>query len=323
MTPSEGITPQEAASMLPDAPTATIEALPRHVEAEAAPLEKVSSAGENAPVSALDRIRNMDVLRGFALLGILLMNILTWGLPEAASNNPKAAGGYHGINLVFWAVQMIFWDGKMRAIFSMMFGAGAYLLITRGEKRGGAAAAGIADIYYRRNMWMMLFGMIHGYLIWFGDILFPYGFIALILYPMRKLSPKALLWIAGIQIALLAVAMTGQGFGSKSNRAEAMKIYAEKQAGKKLTEEQEDKLKGWQKNEKSWTPPQEDLDKFYKDYKTNYFTQMKQRGGEVFRFHSFPIYFPFLWDMMAFMLIGIAFVKMGVLQGDRSYKFYA
>ncbi len=309
--------------MLPGAPTATIDTPVRHVEADAAPLENVASANENAPVSALDRIRNMDVLRGFALLGILLMNILSWGLPESASNNPKAAGGDQGINLIFWAVQMIFWDGKMRAIFSMMFGAGAYLLITRGEKRGGEAATGIADIFYRRNMWMMLFGMIHGYLIWFGDILFPYGFLALLLYPMRKMSSKALLITAGVQIALLGLAMGGQGFGSRSNREEAMKLYADQKAGTKLTEEQENKLKGWQKNEKSWTPPKEDVDKFYKDYTTNYGTQMKQRGGEVFRFHSLPIYFPFLWDMLSFMLIGIAFVKMGVLQGDRSYKFYA
>src|SRR5882757_4981691 len=70
MTPSEGITPQDAASMLPDSPTQTLEIPARHVEAEAAPLEKVSSASENAPVSAIDRIRNMDVLRGAALLGI-------------------------------------------------------------------------------------------------------------------------------------------------------------------------------------------------------------------------------------------------------------
>lgn len=323
MTPSHGITSQEAAGMLPDVMPETEEMHATHLEAEAAPIEKVASAGQNAPVSAEDRIRNMDVLRGFALLGILLMNILTWGLPEAASSNPKAAGGATGINLAFWAVQMVFWDGKMRAMFSMMFGAGAFLLISRAEKRGPEAAAGIADIYYRRNLWLMLFGMIHGYLIWFGDILFPYGFIALVLYPFRKLSPKPLLWIAGIQIAMLAVAMTGQGFSAKSTRQDAMKIYADKQAGKTLTEEQENKLKGWQKQEKNWTPPKEEIDKYYTAYRTNYVTQMSKRAGEVFQFHSFPIYFPFLWDMMAFMFIGMAFLKMGVLSGDRSFKFYA
>ncbi len=336
MNPSEGLTPQQAAGILPDeSPTLTgipprpdrtaeaeSDALVEAPAAAAAELDKVVSSG-NAPVSAEDRIRNMDVLRGFALLGILLMNILSWGLPEVASNNPKAAGGYTGINLVLWAVQMIFWDGKMRAIFSMMFGAGAYLLITRGEKRGGESALGIADIFYRRNLWMLLFGMIHGYLIWFGDILFPYAFLALILYPLRKLSPKALLWIAAMQIALLGFAMGGQGFGSRSSRDEAMKIYADQKAGRKITEEQQDKLKGWQKSEKNWMPPKEENDKYYKDYTTNYGTQMKRRAKEVFQFHAMPIYFPFLWDMLAFMLMGIAFVKMGVLQGDRSYKFYA
>jgi len=69
------------------------------------------------------RIVSLDVLRGFALLGILLLNIVSFGLPFAAYLNPTVAGGATGANLTVWYLATIFWDGKMRAIFSMLFAA--------------------------------------------------------------------------------------------------------------------------------------------------------------------------------------------------------
>jgi uncharacterized protein len=74
------------------------------------------------------------VLRGFALLGILLMNIASFGLPEAAYFNPRVAGGHTGANLWAWIAQYVLFDGRMRGIFSLVFGAGAYIFITRAEQ---------------------------------------------------------------------------------------------------------------------------------------------------------------------------------------------
>jgi uncharacterized protein len=82
------------------------------------------------------------------------------------------------MNLLAWASRFILFDGKMRAVFSMLFGAGVILLTSRLEKRGEAARA--ADIFTRRNMWLTLFGVLHGYFLWFGDILYFYGITALL-----------------------------------------------------------------------------------------------------------------------------------------------
>lgn len=98
----------------------------------------------------------IDVLRGFALLGILLMNILSFSMPGVAEANPNVMGGTAGANWWAWFLQIVVFDGKMRAIFSMLFGAGLVLLTSR-------ESADTADIYYRRNLWLMLFGMIHAY----------------------------------------------------------------------------------------------------------------------------------------------------------------
>lgn len=121
------------------------------------------------PVAAEERIEALDVVRGFALLGILLMNICSFGMPMAAESNPHTWGGADGANYVFWWVQYVFWSGKMRALFSLCFGAGVIYLTSRAEAKGATAG----DIYYRRTFWLMLFGIIHAHLIWYGDILYP------------------------------------------------------------------------------------------------------------------------------------------------------
>src|SRR5262249_55909111 len=104
-----------------------------------------------APVAADERISSLDVLRGAALLGIALMNIVFSGLQWAAYWNPKASGGATGINLAAFFAQYIFWDGKMRGIFSIMFGAGSYYLVSRAISRGAGVQA--VEVYYRRTLW--------------------------------------------------------------------------------------------------------------------------------------------------------------------------
>jgi uncharacterized protein len=126
-----------------------------------------------APAREEERISALDSIRGFGLLGILLLNICAFGLPVAAYANPLPAGGSTGLNLWTWCFISVAADGKMRAIFSMAFGASVYLLIERLTRKGAAIDA--ADIHYRRMLWLLLFGMIHGYCIWLGDILFAYA----------------------------------------------------------------------------------------------------------------------------------------------------
>src|SRR6059058_6333309 len=102
-----------------------------------------------APINAAERISSIDVLRGAALLGIALMNIVFSGLPLAADFNPKVSGGATGPNLAAFFVQYVLFDGKFRGIFSIMFGASSYYLVTRAVNRGAGIAA--VEVYYRRT----------------------------------------------------------------------------------------------------------------------------------------------------------------------------
>ena len=104
--------------------------------------------------AAGERHVSIDAVRGFAVLGILLMNIVGMGLPSFSYIDPTYAGGSTGADLWTWAVNNVLTDGKMRALFTMLFGASAVLIAQRAE--GGSP--GPAQTHYRRMFWLFVFG---------------------------------------------------------------------------------------------------------------------------------------------------------------------
>ena len=92
------------------------------------------------PVEVADRIESLDVLRGFAVLGILVMNIQSFAMPGAAYLNPTAYGDLNGINFFTWLVSYLLVDQKFMSIFSLLFGAGICLFADRAEARSGRSA---------------------------------------------------------------------------------------------------------------------------------------------------------------------------------------
>ena len=276
-----------------------------------------------APTRQDERIAAIDTVRGFALLGILLLNILSFGLPPSAEFNPTAAGGVTGWNLKTWfAVGMLF-DGKLRAIFSMMFGASVYILVGRLGRKGAGADA--ADIHYRRMLWMMVFGLIHGYLLWDGDILYYYAIAGLFLYPLRKLSPRVLLSAAAVMLLAMGAQSVYDYFHFRHAHQQFLQIQADEQAGKKLTDDQEKTKKEWNDEINDWQPPQSERDRDYQAHHSTWVAAFKLRAEHLHPGHTGLLYTPAgpWWDVLAMMLIGIALVKMDVLTGQRSFAFYA
>jgi uncharacterized protein len=144
---------------------------------------------------------SIDAVRGFAVLGILLMNIVGMGLPSFSYIDPTYAGGSHGADLWTWAINNVLTDGKMRGLFTILFGASTMLIAQRAE----GSPPGPLQTHYRRMFWLFVFGMVHAYLFWWGDILVCYAIAGLFLFPFRKLDPKWLIAIgAAILIALLS-----------------------------------------------------------------------------------------------------------------------
>ena len=149
------------------------------------------------PAAAADRYVSIDAVRGFAVLGILLMNIVGMGLPSFAYLDPTYAGGATGADFWTWAINNVLTDGKMRALFTMLFGASTVLIAGRAE--GGPL--GPAQTHYRRMLWLFVFGMLHAYFLWWGDILVTYALAGLVIFPFRKLSPRVLIAIGVVVLA--------------------------------------------------------------------------------------------------------------------------
>ena len=106
----------------------------------------------NSPIEATDRIESLDVLRGFAVLGILVMNIQAFAMPGAAYFNPTAYGDLNGLNFFTWLASYLLVDQKFMSIFSLLFGAGICLFADRAEARSGRSAG----LHYRRMFYLLV-----------------------------------------------------------------------------------------------------------------------------------------------------------------------
>jgi uncharacterized protein len=155
-------------------------------------------------VTESERIASIDVLRGFALLGILIMNIQSFAMIDAAYFNPTAYGNLEGANYAVWLLSHVLADQKFMTIFSMLFGAGIVLMTGRREQTGQRAAAA----HYRRMGVLALFGLLHAYLLWHGDILFSYALCGMVAYLFRKLRPTYLLLWGGVCLLIPSI-LTG------------------------------------------------------------------------------------------------------------------
>jgi len=269
------------------------------------------------PVQQADRITSVDALRGFSLLGILLLNIASFGLPFAAYMNPTVYGGHTGADLNVWVLAMTLFDGKFRCIFSMLFGAGAVILLERAERRGAGIEA--ADVYYRRTMWLIVFGLLHAHLIWAGDILYGYGVVGLLLFPLRRLSAKALIITGAVLILLHSLQGLGAGYGIGELREKA--LAAEKAANP--TEEQQKALQEWKQLGEMFEPKKEAVEKEIQVHRGGWLVNLPQRSGEAVMF-EFTMFFQFLFlDVLAMLVMGMGLAKAGVFDASRPYQFYA
>ena len=149
-----------------------------------------------SPVQLNERVDILDVLRGFAILGILLDNIMGfsgWGFMTMAQREALPtwpADGLLGI------CELVFVNGKFYTLFSFLFGIGFSIILLRNEQRG----INPLKIFYRRLFILLLIGAGHLLLLWEGDILLLYALLGLLLPLFRKYSDKTLLILAGLLI---------------------------------------------------------------------------------------------------------------------------
>lgn len=267
-----------------------------------------------------DRFVAMDVTRGFAALGILAINLLSFGLPEVARLNPEVSGGFEGLNKALWWVGFLFFDGKMSTIFSMLFGAGLVLQAGRNERIGLSPVRR----FYRRMAVLLGIGLLHAYLIWDGDILVIYALCGMIVYPFRRLRPRllfpiALLWmlpavvfaIALVVALVLAKDLAGSAASPDENHQPLST------AGLELAEL-------WEYFQQKIRPTPEDVRKeLFTSRTEGYLDHLIRKAPDVFGGQTLAFAAFFAWVVGGWMLVGMALIKLGILSGHHSARIYA
>lgn len=266
------------------------------------------------PTSDSQRIASLDVLRGVALLGILLLNILGFGMVSSAYFNPIAGeAGSAMANLGTWASVDVLFEGAMRGLFSILFGAGVALFTD-------AARGKTAALHYKRNAWLLVFGLFDAFvLLWIGDILIVYALAGFLLYPVRNASPRALLATAGVMLVILSLLYMVMHIGLSHTFGAAMELERNPDASAEVR----DLAEAWQEFESGMRQSEEDIAAELAERRGSYFSAAAWTTQQMIGTLTFVVPGILLWDALLMMLIGMALFKLGVLDASRSTAFYA
>jgi uncharacterized protein len=278
-----------------------------------------------APIAESERLLAVDALRGFALLGILMVNIWTFAYPFAAMMNPAHpaltpyAGEFGPLERILWLVQHLFFDMKMMAIFSMLFGAGLVLMVDRAHER----AAGLRSVYYRRVLWLLAIGLLHAYFLWYGDILVLYAICGLILYPLRSWRPFTLIAVSiPVLIVPIIMFLISAAFfwylRDMAGQAEASIA-----SGGTPSAQQQDMLEAWQEIRAGFDPTPAQVAEQVAAFRGSPGEVIWNNAILSLSMHLQMIPMWGLWRAGGLMLIGMALMKLGILSGQRTSRFYA
>ncbi|EOZ96989.1 protein of unknown function DUF418 [Indibacter alkaliphilus LW1] len=264
---------------------------------------------EQAPKPAVftERIEIIDIIRGVALLGILILNIPYFSMEEYFSE----PWSQDTSNPNFWvhAVNVILFEGKMRALFSMVFGAGIVLFTTNKEKSGRSATW----LFYKRMIWLTLFGLAHAHLIlWIGDILYFYGLIGMLAFLFRKMKPKYLAMGVPIVAVIGFVASTLFMQNIRGEYLAYKEVKALQDSGVELGDDQLAALDAWEETRKEMIPNKEEVVENTLLMKGSYADVASHIRPKAWDGQTKYLIFS-VWDMLALMLLGIALYKWGFL----------
>ena len=267
------------------------------------------------PTSEAQRIETLDVLRGFALLGILLLDIVGFGMLSATYSNP-GLGVATTADLWTWVSVELFAEGAMRALFSILFGAGVVLFTT-------GVAAKSAGVHYKRNIWLLAFGLIDAYLLlWSGDILINYALAGMLLYFVRNTSAKRLLITAGVLISLMSLMHLATAFGLGQAREAALQLEQSPSSVVAENSELVELADSWREFAADFQPSAEEQQAELAARRESYSSAFSWNAEYTNQMLLFVLPLYLFWDALALMLIGMGLYKLGVLQGDRSRAFY-
>jgi uncharacterized protein len=268
------------------------------------------------------RLAVLDAIRGFALCGILLINIphMSWLM---ASDEPVRAVRDGGLSTALWWVQMLLVNGNMRGLFSLLFGASMLLFLAKAE-RGSATRADANRLMLRRLFWLFMFGVVDmTLLLWPGDILTIHAIAGLIVLPFATARPRTLAIGALIAIAGVSAYMTAHQLPKRQAIAEGPRLEARAAAAQALSSDDKKKLESWREMRTGQLakPPEIATERAVRlgGYAANLQYLSKMSWDWLMDWRDT---LRWVFDAAAFMLIGMLVYRLGWLQAEAPRRAY-
>jgi len=282
------------------------------------------------PVSEPERIASLDLLRGVALLGIFMVNMQFFSMPFGEMFSPAVYRGGPVADLVAWGFTKTLFEYKFISLFSLLFGAGMVMQMTRARQRGRP----FVPVYLRRMLVLFLIGLAHGFFLWYGDILSGYAALGTVLLLARNWRPRTMLITSGSIIAFFCVIQLGIGIAvfAFKDRPDAAVEQTSEAMEAEATETEDDEP--WSESNPNlaarypWLAAMFDskLDLTsdrWRDAETKAYKEGPLIDASAFRAFTYLLVifagvFGYDWRVLAMFLIGAAFMKLGVFQPGRS-----
>ncbi|MFN8117821.1 MAG: DUF418 domain-containing protein [Bacteroidia bacterium] len=277
-------------------------------------------------VKLTERIKVMDVIRGFAVLGILLMNIPGFSTHEFFLYWHDTLKGETTTNGILFKGSMILFDGKMRGLFTLLFGAGLMLFIENKQDN----SIRVADLYFKRMMWMLFFGLIHAYIfLWGGDILYEYAMCGIFAFAFRNMKARNLLFFS-LSILAVVIYFSGSAFLERKEKyIEYKQVEKRLQEHKPVNEKQQEVYDEFVNIKGTFLPFSkehihnltEDIYKREVKIKSDYSTLVVKNAEEISVYHT-QEFFMDMWESFATILLGMALFKFGFFQEKLNNNIY-
>ena len=276
-------------------------------------------------VRGSERIASLDIIRGVAILFVLIMNVRSMGSYAVELYDvryPTWTPADYWAALVSWT-----WlEGTQRGLLELLMGAGIMIMARRAMTPDGPVE--IADIHFRRNIWLCLFGLANAFLLlWWGDILLSYGLAAVFLFPFRKLGPKLQCGIAAIFLAALLLNSVHSYREETARLHQAERLVAAEAAGKALSKEDDAALKDHRERleRRALMPADNPIarEKIFKADQAHHSTFGAYWNAQREKWLiTMGFFWPVQAEIVATILIGMALFQWGILQGRARSSLY-
>ena len=272
------------------------------------------------PRTGATRIAVLDVQRGMAILLIFFLNIPAMGNTIYYHDGDARLLGWRLADRACWWTFSIGLDGTQRGMLELLFGAGALILTRRTLEPQGPVE--VADLYFRRNLWLAAFGLVDVFgIFWFGDILLPYALTAIFVFPFRKLSIQSLV-LLGLLFASTSAIAGGFEYHDRAVVAAGMQQVEDKRTHHEMLDAADHRMVDLRSQQLA---SQQITSKMFADERT-------ARHGSIVAYGRWltgiwkgivqQSMLPGMAEIFCSMLLGMALYKLGIIQGQRSSSFY-